>query len=129
MVHPPLLGQLLENLLDNAEKYGGTETPIVVETHRIGELAILAVADAGPGIAPDEIPRVLEPFYRSMQSRRQGTPGVGLGLAVVQRIAVAFGGSVDVRSEPGRGCRIEVRFPSPVVRPASHPVEALTTAD
>ncbi len=127
-VHPPLLGQLLENLLDNAEKYGGIETPIVVETYRADERAILAVEDAGPGIAPEDIPRVIEPFYRSMRSRRQGTPGVGLGLAVVQRIAVAFGGSVDVRSEPGRGCRIEVRFPSPLVQPAAHPSAPLIRA-
>jgi signal transduction histidine kinase len=111
LVHPPLLSQLLENLLDNAEKYGNPEPPIVVETLRAGESALLAVEDAGPGISPEEIPRVFEPFYRSLHARRRGTPGVGLGLSVVQRIAVAFGGSVDVRSEPGTGCRIEVRFP------------------
>jgi signal transduction histidine kinase len=111
LAHPPLLGQLLENLLDNAEKYGRPEPQIVVETLRVGESAVLAVEDAGPGIPPEEIPRVFEPFYRSVQARRQGTPGAGLGLAVVQRIAVAFGGSVDIRSEPGRGCRVEVRLP------------------
>jgi signal transduction histidine kinase len=112
LVHPPLLGQLLDNLLDNAEKHGDPGAPIVVETFRAAESAVLAVENTGPGISPEEIPRVFEPFYRSPHTRRQGTKGVGLGLAVVQRIAVAFGGSVDVRSEPGKGCRIEVRFPS-----------------
>jgi signal transduction histidine kinase len=111
LAHPPLLGQLLENLLDNAEKYGRPETPIVVETLEAGGSAVLAVEDAGPGIAPEEIPRVLEPFYRSVQARCQGTPGVGLGLAVVQRIAAAFGGSVEIQSVSGKGCRIEVRLP------------------
>jgi signal transduction histidine kinase len=112
MVHPPLLGQLLENLLDNAEKYGGHHgPPNVVETARAGESAVLAVEDCGPGIPPEEVPRVFEPFYRSPRARRQNTPGVGLGLAVVRRIAVAFGGSVDVRGGPGKGCRIEVRLP------------------
>jgi signal transduction histidine kinase len=112
LVHPPLLSQLLENLLDNAEKYGSPEAPIVVETLHVGDSAILAVENCGAGISPEEIPRVLEPFYRSLQVRRGGMPGAGLGLAVVQRIAVAFGGSVEVRSEPGRGFRIEVRFPT-----------------
>jgi K+-sensing histidine kinase KdpD len=51
-----------------------------------------------------------EPFYRSAQTRRRGIASVGLGLAVVERIAVAFGGSVTVRSEPGSGCRFEVRL-------------------
>jgi signal transduction histidine kinase len=111
LVHPPLLGQLIENLLDNAEKHASPEAPIVVETIRVGESAVLAVADAGPGIPPEEIPRIFEPFYRATQTRRQGTPGVGLGLAVVQRIALAFGGSIDVQTQPGKGCRVEVRLP------------------
>jgi signal transduction histidine kinase len=111
LAHAPLLGQLFENLLDNAEKYGRPGPPIVVETARVGESAILAVEDSGPGIAPEEVPRVFEPFYRSPRARRQNTPGVGLGLAVVRRIAVAFGGSVDVRGGRGKGCRIEARLP------------------
>ena len=56
-------------------------------------------------------PHVFEPFYRSAQARRRGVAGVGLGLAVVRRIATACGGSVAVRSEPGAGARFEVRFP------------------
>ena len=109
--HSPLLAQLLENLLDNAAKYGRPGTPILVETLRDDGMAVLAVEDSGPGIPPEDLPRVFEPFYRAAQARRQGAGGVGLGLAVVQRIAVAFGGSVRVRSEPGRGCRFEVRLP------------------
>ena len=108
-VHPPLLGQLLDNLLDNAGQRGRPGTPICVETIREDGVVLLAVEDAGPGIPPEDIPR-LEPFYRSPQARRRGIAGVGLGLAVVERIAVAFGGSVRVRSEPGGGCRFEVRL-------------------
>jgi signal transduction histidine kinase len=73
-------------------------------------MVVLAVEDAGPGIPPEDIPRVFEPFYRSTRTRRRGLAGVGLGLAVVERIAVAFGGSVRVRSEAGSGCRFEVRL-------------------
>ncbi len=108
--HPPLLGQLLDNLLDNARKHGRPGAPILVQTSREGGVVVLAVEDAGPGISPEDIPRVFEPFYRSAQARRRGIAGVGLGLAVVERIAVAFGGSVGVRSGPGGGCRFEVRL-------------------
>jgi two-component system phosphate regulon sensor histidine kinase PhoR len=74
-------------------------------------MAILAVEDDGPGIPPEDVGRIFEPFYRSEQVRRQGIPGVGLGLAVVQRIAAAFRGTVTVRSELGKGSRFEVRLP------------------
>ncbi len=109
--HPALLGQLLDNLLDNAVKHGRAGAPIVVETSRNQRGALLAVEDCGPGIAPEELPHVFEPFYRSTQARRRGVPGVGLGLAVVRRIATACGACVAVHSEPGAGARFEVRFP------------------
>ena len=112
LAHPPLLAQLLDNLLDNAAKYGREGAAIVAAAYRDGDSAVLAVEDSGPGIDEEDLPRLFEPFYRSARARRQGTPGVGLGLAVVQRIAHAFGGSVSVRSEPGAGCRFEARFPA-----------------
>jgi two-component system, OmpR family, sensor kinase len=108
--HPPLLGQLLDNLLDNARKHGRPGTSIRVETSREGDMAVLAVEDAGPGIPPEDLPHIFEPFYRSTQARRRGTSGVGLGLAVAQRIAVAFGGGLHVQSESGKGTRFEVRL-------------------
>jgi signal transduction histidine kinase len=94
-------------------KYGRGEpgAAIVVETRRDDREAMLAVTDRGPGIAPQDRPRIFEPFYRSPEARRKGAAGVGLGLAVVRRIATACGGSVSVRSEPGEGARFEVRFP------------------
>lgn len=110
--HPALLGQLLDNLLDNARKYGAPGTVVRVEARRDEGEAVLAVEDSGPGIRPEDIARVFEPFYRSAEARRLGTPGVGLGLAVVQRIALACGGTVRAHSQPGKGCRIEVRLPA-----------------
>ncbi len=114
--HPALLGQLLDNLLDNAAKYGrsgpvGLDSPIVVATRRDGDSALLSVADCGPGIAAEDLPHLFEPFYRSSQARRQGVAGVGLGLAIVRRIATASGGTVAVHSQPAGGARFEVRFP------------------
>ena len=107
----PLLGQLLDNLLDNAGKYGSRGSPIVVETSRDREQAILAVEDSGPGIPTEELPRIFEPFYRSAPGRRGTVPGVGLGLSIVQRIATALRGTVAVRSDVGIGSRFEVRLP------------------
>jgi two-component system, OmpR family, sensor kinase len=109
--HPPLLGQLLENLLDNACKYANAGSAVLVETARDRDEAVLVVADSGPGIPADELARVFEPFYRSAPGRRPGVPGVGLGLAIVHRIATAFGGNVAVRSDVGVGSRFEVRLP------------------
>ncbi len=110
--HPALLEQLLANLLDNATKYAQTDRSITVNVRREGQSVVLAVEDDGPGIAPEDLDRVFEPFYRSTQARLQGVAGVGLGLAVVRRIAVASGGTALVRVAPGKGCCIDVRFPA-----------------
>ncbi len=110
--HPVLLGQLLDNLLDNAEKYGAPGTPIEVRAFQEGDEVLLEVEDHGQGISPADVSRIFEPFYRSPQARRQGAPGIGLGLAVVQRIASALGGTVEVESELGHGSRFRCRFPA-----------------
>jgi signal transduction histidine kinase len=109
--HRPLLGQLLDNLLENACKYSGPGCPIVVRVWSEPRVVALAVEDSGGGIPGAELPHLFEPFFRSEQARRLGQPGVGLGLAVVHRIASALGGTVSAESEPGRGSRFVVRLP------------------
>ena len=99
-------------LLDNAARHGQAGSPIVVTTRRDREGAILAVEDRGPGIAPEDLPHVFEPFYRSARARRRGVPGGGLGLAVVARITAALGGSVAAEGEPSRGSRFTLRLPA-----------------
>ncbi len=111
LAHPALLGELVDNLLDNAAKYGDPGAPIVVRLRDRGESAALSVEDRGPGIDPADLPRVFEPFFRSAHARRLGRPGVGLGLAVVRRVATALGGTIGVESEPGRGCRFTLTLP------------------
>ena len=108
-VQPQLLGQSLDNLLDNACKYSAAGTPITVEVGREAEYVTLAVQDQGVGIDAGDLAHVFEPFYRSAKSRRR--PGVGLGLAVVERIATVFGGAIRAESEPGRGSRFVIRLP------------------
>jgi heavy metal sensor kinase len=129
-VQPVLLGQLLDNLLDNAFKYSEPGTPVTVCLEPEAGAVRLVVEDAGCGIAAGDLPHVFEPFYRSAASRRQGRGGVGLGLAMVQRIALAFGGRVAVDSEPGRGSRFALHLPVVVTVPAEGgtPVAAVRAA-
>ena len=76
---------------------------------REGEYVTLAVEDRGVGLDAQDLPHLFEPFYRSARARRR--PGVGLGLAVVERIAHVFGGTMSVESAPGRGSRFVLRIP------------------
>jgi signal transduction histidine kinase len=120
-VHRPLLGQLLDNLLENACKYSGPGTPIVVRAWCEPGAVAMAVEDRGCGIPAEDLPRVFEPFYRAESARRLGRAGVGLGLAVARRIAATHGGTIAAESEPGRGSRFVVRLPrapAPDVAPA-----------
>jgi signal transduction histidine kinase len=122
--NPPLLGQLLENLLDNALKYSPPGSPITLSLGADRDIALLCVEDLGPGIPTEEAGRIFEPFFRSKQARRMAVTGAGLGLSVAQRIAQSMGGLIHYRSKPDIGSRFELRIP----RVAS-PVAADTTAE
>jgi signal transduction histidine kinase len=110
-VHPPLLGQAVENLLENASKYSPPGSPITLRTWREAGAVCLQVGDQGRGIAAEDLLHVFEPFYRSPDVRRRGLNGVGLGLCVATRIVAAFGGRIDVESVPNQGSRFTVRLP------------------
>jgi signal transduction histidine kinase len=110
--HPALLGQAVDNLLDNACKYSTTGSPIVLRTWRQGAEVCLAVEDQGLGIAPEELPHVFDPFFRSPEVRRHGIGGIGLGLAVTNRIVLALGGRLEVSSQAGRGSRFVIVLPA-----------------
>jgi signal transduction histidine kinase len=113
VAHPPLLAQALENLVDNALKYSDPGTPVTVACRREAARSLLIVSDRGCGLSGEEAAAVFEPFYRSPRARRQGRPGVGLGLSVAQRIVHAAGGTIEVQSVPGCGTRFVLRFPAP----------------
>jgi signal transduction histidine kinase len=110
-VHPPLLAQLLDNLLDNACKYSAAGTPITVRVGRESGRVALSVEDRGHGIDAEDFPHIFEPFYRSPRARRAGRAGVGLGLSVANRIAASFRGTLDARSDPGQGSRFVLLLP------------------
>jgi signal transduction histidine kinase len=111
-VPPALLGELVNNLLDNALKYSERGTPVTVRLRREPEFASLEVEDRGCGIDPSDLSGLFRPFFRSADARRRGIPGVGLGLAVAAKLAKAFGGDISVTSEPGRGSSFRVRLPA-----------------
>jgi two-component system OmpR family sensor kinase len=105
-----LLCRALDNLLDNARKYGGG-TPLDLEARREGVEAVLAVRDHGPGIPPEELGRVFDPFFRGEGARGQAS-GFGLGLSLARRVAEAHGGAARAENAEGGGTRIELRLPA-----------------
>ena len=103
------LREAIGNLVDNALRYGPRDVLITVSVRKEGDQVVLAVEDDGPGIAPVERERVLEPFYRSPGSPGDGS---GLGLAIVKEIAAGHGARLRLDSGPdGVGLRVEVRLP------------------
>lgn len=104
-----LLFQALCNLLDNAIKYSAPGTVVVLEAHRSDDGQVgITVADRGPGIPPEERDKVLNRFYRC--AGVTGTPGSGLGLALVNAIAHHHGGTVEL-SDNKPGLRVTLRLP------------------
>ena len=108
------LTQLLDNLLTNAIRYGGGPDGgmIRVSAVRDNDSVILSVADNGPGIPRDHLPRITERFYRVDPARSRETGGTGLGLAIVKHIVERHKGSLDIRSSPGAGTEVIVRLPA-----------------
>jgi signal transduction histidine kinase len=98
---PVLLAQALGNLIDNALKYTPEGGRIQVEVRRAANQSVVVnVTDSGPGIPDDEKPKVIERFYRGDRSR--GTPGVGLGLSLVEAVARLHGSSLQFEdNRPG----------------------------
>jgi two-component system OmpR family sensor kinase len=110
------LRQVIGNLMTNALTYTPPDSPIWLRLRREGEMAVIEIADRGPGLAPDQVDRVFERFYRADAARTrsaEGGPssGTGLGLAIVAALVKAHNGSVEVDSAPGRGATFQVRLP------------------
>lgn len=99
--------RVLVNLITNAVKYGGEAELTLTET---STQAILEIADRGPGIPDAEKDLVFEPFYRRDASRRRGTEGAGLGMAIAARLISRAGGSVSLSDRPGGGLIVRVTF-------------------
>jgi two-component system OmpR family sensor kinase len=103
------LAQVAHNLVRNAVAHTPPGTAVSVATGADGPMGYILVADDGPGIRAEELPRVFDRFYQGDPSRSVG--GTGLGLAIVRAIAEALGGSAEVLSTPGPGASLLVKVP------------------
>lgn len=106
--NPAAIKALVTNLITNAVKYaGGADLSLA----RIDGHAVLEVCDRGPGIPPEDLEHVFEPFFRGERSRNRDTGGVGLGLPSARAVARAHGGDVELVNRDGGGLIATVRLP------------------
>ncbi|MDR1556296.1 MAG: HAMP domain-containing histidine kinase [Tannerellaceae bacterium] len=108
---PVHLANILDNLIENAVKYSGSEVAIEVRVCRSGRDFQLTVADNGIGILPNEREKVFDKFFRGSNLPDKQIPGLGLGLSYVKLITEAHGGAVSLSGGSGRGTSIHLSFP------------------
>ena len=113
MAEPVLMDILLDNLIDNAIKYGNAGGRVEVSIRRNTDAVMLTVGDNGPGVAPEDMQRLTDRFFRVTGT---GANGSGLGLSIVARIAEYFGARLDFGTGiSGQGLAVHVSFPLPAV--------------
>ncbi|MFA6034228.1 MAG: HAMP domain-containing sensor histidine kinase [Myxococcota bacterium] len=100
---PAMLRRALDNLLDNAARYSGAESPIVLAAAFADGSVRVEVRDRGIGIGDEDMQRVFEPFFRTDRARSRHTGGFGLGLALCKKIVEAHGGRIEVVGNAGSG--------------------------
>lgn len=104
---PTLLSRIFTNLLQNARRYA-PRSVVKISTRRRGTRIDVTVEDQGPGVEPEHLKHLFEPFYRVDPSRSRSTGAIGLGLMIVQRAVRAHGGSVSASTHPGRGLVVKL---------------------
>ena len=124
------LEQVVVNLLTNAAKYTDQAGHVWVTVQQEGEEAVLRVRDTGVGIAPETLPRIFDLFTQAERSLDRSQGGLGIGLALVQRLVEMHGGTVTASSVLGEGSEFVVRLPvvsAPQQRALSPPPETAQT--
>ena len=106
-----LLARAVENVLRNAIKYSPPASRIDIHLLQRSDELELTICDQGPGIAPEQLEAVFEPFYRVSNSRNSNTGGTGLGLAIVAQIVRQHGGKVRAENSPEGGLCITMHLP------------------
>jgi heavy metal sensor kinase len=104
-----LLRNAFLNLIENAVKYSPEGSPSRVSVEAGGRTVAVRVTDTGSGIAPEDMPRIFEPFFRS--TRTQSVPGSGIGLTLVKAIVERHAGTLQIRSAPDQGTEVRVVLP------------------
>ena len=108
---PHRLAQVVDNLVSNAIKFTPKGGKVDIRAYAEGGQAVLAVADTGIGIPPEDTERLFERMFRAREAERRHIQGTGLGLTIVKAIVDAHGGSIGVESDIGRGTTVSVRLP------------------
>ncbi|CAM4049239.1 ATP-binding protein [Bordetella tumulicola] len=107
------LRRVVSNLIENARRYGRStdgQAHLSMNLHTEGNFHIIEVSDRGPGIAPDDVDRLLRPFSRG-EAARTGVSGAGLGLAIVERLLKHVGGSLKMLERQGGGLTARIEIP------------------
>jgi two-component system sensor histidine kinase CpxA len=105
-----LLTRAIGNLVRNAVRYTGANDAIFITAVTSGDGVRITVEDEGPGVGPEALTRLGEPFYRPETARTRETGGVGLGLAIVRSSVAACGGEVHFSNRTPHGFRAEIRL-------------------
>jgi signal transduction histidine kinase len=110
--------QILGNLVSNALKYTPVGGDVRVSGHAEADSWSVTVADSGPGIPPDALDLVFEPFFRLARDDHAGVEGNGLGLAICRELVAQLQGEISLSSVVGQGTAVTIRFPLKVHEPA-----------
>lgn len=110
LADPSRLERAMLNLLTNALKYSNSESEVLVRAAVTSREAIISVADHGPGISPEDLPRIFERFYRAGDAQEKAE-GLGLGLYITRMLVEAHGGHIWARSERGKGSTFHFTLP------------------
>ncbi|WP_055667940.1 two-component system histidine kinase PnpS [Desnuesiella massiliensis] len=103
--------QMIINLVDNAIKYSEREDEVSIICSKLKDKCVITVKDTGVGIPREHVSRLFERFYRVDKARSRANGGTGLGLAIVKHIILSFKGTIEVKSELGKGSEFIVRIP------------------
>jgi len=106
------LDRAIGNILRNAVRYAADSGPIQIHADQQDGNTVIRVSDQGPGVPPDTLPRLFEPFYRPEAARRRSTGGSGLGLAITKRCIEACRGTVTARLREPTGLEIVISIPA-----------------
>ncbi len=107
---PELLRLVMRTLADNAVKYTPAGSSVSLRATSDAGAATIVVADDGPGIAADELPRIFEKYFRGRTAVSH--PGTGLGLPLARHVITQIGGTIDAASQPGQGTTFTIRLPA-----------------
>lgn len=119
-----LLERSFSNVLRNSVRYAGNSGPIKIKASTTGESVSILIQDRGPGVPPEAIKHLAEPFFRPEPSRSRDSGGVGLGLAIVKSCVEACDGKLQVRNREGGGLEVEVTLRAATEADAACAVDA-----